>query len=605
MMSKIRLISLTILFILGTALSIADPSRSAAPSWTSGDKLVITYFFYWYDIYTNRHFIDPDGTDANTHHPPDGYMSNYSYKEIAWHRRELLDIMDAKIDVVLPVYWGDNVEIIWSKPGLQNLVTATQELIGEGYTPPKIGMFYDTSALKNQNGGIPPDLTTTDGKALFYNMAADFFELVPQDLWAMIDGRPIVSLYTAEFVSAYDQSTFDSFTNQFRTDFGVKPYIVREASWSGVNTEGAYQWGVALNGPVNFGHVGSLGPGYDETAVYQRPNPRVRDRECGDFYNQSWEAIANSGATLVALETWNEFHEGTDIAASREYSRTYITLTAHNVQNWKETDYSKSDVIWLDFGSRLYLRGLGPAFNQPDGAWLVTTLKGREAAYMDNTTTPISYYIYLAVNDDFINATTTEVWVTVEYFDQGTDQWRLEYDSATDPHQATQTVTLGDTGEWQRQTFHLTDAYFGGRQNLGADLRLFDYSNVDGKTNYFGRIWISKSAPTNQAPDLEGLGDLVIPLDHALEKTVIASDPDGDPLSLALEIEFPLVSFDDHGDGTGTLQLSPTASDLQPCPYYLRLIATDNGSPTLSDVITVRVSIYEHQIYLPTILYAK
>jgi hypothetical protein len=163
-------------------------------------------------------------------------------------------------------------------------------------------------------------------------------------------------------------------------------------------------------------------------------------------------------------------------------------------------------------------------------------------------------------------------------------------------------VTLGDTGEWQRQTFHLEDAYFGGRQALGADLRLFDNSNVDGKTNYFGRVWISKSAPSNQAPDLEGLGDLVIPLDHVLEKTVTTRDPDSDPLSLALEQEFPFVSFEDHGDGTGTLRLSPTADDLQPCPYYLRLVATDNASPALSDAITIRVLIYEHQTYLPLVL---
>jgi hypothetical protein len=73
------------------------PSRSAPSTWTPNDKLVAAYYFYWYDIYTGEHFIDPDGTDAITNHPPDSYLANYSYTEVSWHRRELLDMMAAQI----------------------------------------------------------------------------------------------------------------------------------------------------------------------------------------------------------------------------------------------------------------------------------------------------------------------------------------------------------------------------------------------------------------------------------------------------------------------------------------------------------------------------
>jgi hypothetical protein len=62
-------------------------------------------------------------------------------------------------------------------------------LIAEGHAPPRIGMFYDTTALQQQNGGTPPDLTTTSGKA--------FFDRVPANLWATIGGRPIIVLYGA------------------------------------------------------------------------------------------------------------------------------------------------------------------------------------------------------------------------------------------------------------------------------------------------------------------------------------------------------------------------------------------------------------------------
>jgi hypothetical protein len=72
------------------------------------------------------------------------------------HRRELTDMLAAHIDIVLPVYWGSTSEKFWSITGLQKLVQAEQAMLLDGLAPPKIGMFYDTTALQQQNGGIPP-----------------------------------------------------------------------------------------------------------------------------------------------------------------------------------------------------------------------------------------------------------------------------------------------------------------------------------------------------------------------------------------------------------------------------------------------------------------
>ncbi|GAB4560159.1 MAG: hypothetical protein Kow0047_06620 [Anaerolineae bacterium] len=587
--------------ILFTLSLVALPAATLSPGWTAGDKIVAAYYFYWYDIYTNLHFIDPDGSDALTDHPPDAYWNDYSYTLVSWHRRELLDMMAAQIDVVLPVYWGDDTDLFYSIPGLQNLVLAEQELISEGYTPPRIGMFYDTTALRVQNGDVPPDITTPAGKALFYGMMADFFDVVPQELWATIDGRPIVFLYLARFVSAYHQSTFDYVNQHFQADFGTTPYIVRELSWEGVETDGVYPWGVALMGPAAIGHVGSVGPGYDESAVYGLPDPQFRDRECGQFYEEGWDAILSSAATLVSIETWNEFHEGTDIAASREYSRTYITLTAQNVQRWKASDYSGVPLVWMDLGRYTYMGGLRPAFNYPDGAWLVTLLAGREAAYPDHTTDPASYYIYLDVHDAFAHAAPTEVWVTVEYFDGGNDQWWLEYDATTNPYRATSPVQLHNTGQWKRHTFHLTDAYFGGRQNGGADLRLSDLLWADGRTNYFGRVWISRSAPGNRPPDLTAPANIGAVIGRVTEIPISAADPDGSTVALTVDRGTGFATLIDNGDGTGVLRLAPTEADHLPCPYRVRLLATDAGNPPLADAATIRVFLCEHQTFLPLV----
>jgi hypothetical protein len=211
--------------------------QSALSTWTPDEKLVAAYYFYWYDVYTGDHLIAPDGSDFITNHPPEDYAADYSYTEVSWHRRELLDMMTARIDIVLPVYFGSEVNFYWSKPGVTNLVSAMQGLIAEGRTPPKIGMFLDTNALQEQNNNIPPDLTTLEGKALFYKMISDFFGLVPSNLWATINNRPMLFLYTSDFASAYDQTTFDYINQHFQSDFGTTPYLVLNNSWQGISTD--------------------------------------------------------------------------------------------------------------------------------------------------------------------------------------------------------------------------------------------------------------------------------------------------------------------------------------------------------------------------------
>jgi len=161
---------------------------------------------------------------------------------------------------------------------------------------------------------------------------------------------------------------------------------------------------------------------------------------------------------------------------------------------------------------------------------------------------------------------------------------------------------LQNTDQWKRHTFHLTDAYFGGRQAVGADLRLSDTYWADGQTNYFGRIWISKSAPVNQAPDLADLNDVELRVGHEIEIAVSATDPDGGSISLNLDRDIDFATLTDNGDGTGVLRLAPTWSDLQPCPYPIRVIATDKGNSTLADAVSLQVEILTYDRFLPLVI---
>jgi len=585
-----------VLFVVFSFISAATQRstalRAAKPeSWVESDKVAMTHFFYWYDIHTNSHFIDPDGSDAITHHPPPDYLPDYSYKDLTWHRREVVDAMAARIDVLLPVYWGDRFNAVWSKPGLQKLVAAVQGLISEGYDPPRIGMFFDTTALKVENNGRPPDLTTNAGKQLFYQMIHDFFTLVPSRLRARIDGRVIVVLYTAAWVSKYSQATFDEAADRLEADFGERPYLIREASWEGIAADGAYPWGVAYFGPAIMGRVGSVGPGFDETAVYGIASPpRVRNRAAGNFYRTGWDQMISGGVRQVLIETWNEFHEGTDIAASREYDRTYIDLTARKIEEWKAADFADAATVWVDLGRESHCRGLRPAFNGPDGAWSTVFLAGREGAFPVRSTQPASYYIYLDVSNDFCSGSSTEAWITVEYFDGVVGSWGgLDYDSVDSPYRRIGPVVLEGSGTWKRHSFHVADAFFGGRQNGSADLRLVDFS--ENQQNYFGRVWISRTGPVEDPPQLNTRVELIMNPGQVLEVPLSVSGKAGAGLDPTLDFGPPFASLRTSKSGRHFLRLSPADGQVQAEPYPAKLLLLEDGNPQRGDAAIPQVTV--------------
>jgi hypothetical protein len=467
-----------------------DPSEFAqVPSYEPGDRVVLTPYFYWYDVYSGAHIFNPDGSDALTTHPPT--MTGFSYLSRAWHRQQLLDMIDAGIDVLLPVYWGEPSQRIpdqpvtaqpWSYAGLPPLVQARDELLAEGLDPPRIGLFYDTSTLEWNSANRQVDLTTGEGRQWFYESIRDFFSLIPPRHWALVEGRPIVFLYAASFAAAYDQTSIEFTQQAFAADFaGRTPHIVREISWN-LETDQIYAWGGAL-GLKNPG-VASLGPGYDHSAVPGRA-PLIVDREEGAFFERNWIRFLRNPSPWVMIETWNEFHEGTDIAASREYGRQYIELNRHYVDLFKagirpprpRGAYSDFQAVRVTLGAVNDARGL-TQIEHADGLTEPAVIADREC----RSVVPTEHggrYIYLRIDDSFKWADRMLADLEVEYFDGASGSFRIEYDGS-DPNApfqgaytaAPRTVNLTGTGQWRTARFRLPDARFLNSQNGGADLRI-------------------------------------------------------------------------------------------------------------------------------------
>ena len=105
-----------------------------------------------------------------------------------------------------------------------------------------------------------------------------------------------------------------------KDDFGVEPFIVKAADWKG-QADATYSWGGAVSGPLIFKETIALGPGYDHSAVPGR-QPLIVERQDGGTFIERWTKVLQLAPErrpwMVHVETWNEWHEGTDVAQSRE-----------------------------------------------------------------------------------------------------------------------------------------------------------------------------------------------------------------------------------------------------------------------------------------------
>jgi len=68
----------------------AIASAQQPTSWTSRDRIALTYLFYWYDAPSGFHY-GSQPLNQVTLHPPDSYLNTFSFKEPVFFEREFSD----------------------------------------------------------------------------------------------------------------------------------------------------------------------------------------------------------------------------------------------------------------------------------------------------------------------------------------------------------------------------------------------------------------------------------------------------------------------------------------------------------------------------------
>ena len=139
--------------------------------------------------------------------------------------------------------------------------------------------------------------------------------------------------------------------------------------------------------------------------------------------------------------------------------------------------FASYEAVSVNLGSANLEFGLMQLDFDGDGLTGPVTIGGRDARVTISTGAP-TRYIYIHIDPSFIFRQESEVLVSVEYFDKGSQMFGLDYDS-NDPaapisgaFKSTEMVQLENSGQWRTATFHFNDAYFADRQHDGADFRI-------------------------------------------------------------------------------------------------------------------------------------
>lgn len=129
-----------------------------------------------------------------------------------------------------------------------------------------------------------------------------------------------------------------------------------------------------------------------------------------------------------------------------------------------------------DFDTALITAGSPPVTARRTGS-------GQSLPSADNNQVG-DYYLQFNVADGSMAAgnPTMKVEIEVEYLDQGTDQFNIQYDALSGGpfgdgrFKDTATITKTGSGQWRTAVFQIGDAYFANRDH-GGDFRLYDFGD--------------------------------------------------------------------------------------------------------------------------------
>jgi len=306
-------------------------------------KRVLALYYPWYGSpeFSGK-WLHQDGVNtvtgtiaSHTHYPLSG---PYDSADPAVIERHLKQAKSAGIDTLVCSWWGRN--------DLTDV--AIQMLLKQA---PKYGMtvciFWEP---------YRPLLTPQAARAdLAYILQA----FGKQPGYLRSDGKPVVFLYsrTSQALASSQWAEVLKETagknspgilaiadNEAQTDsqvWGGSYSLGAISRMGGLNqTQSAqmlhqiFQSQRAGNRPPNYLTVETLAPGYDDRRQNGAPGALV-DRQSGQRYRSLWEQALKDAPDWILINSFNQWHNGTEIEPSREMGSDYLQMTRLFAERFK------------------------------------------------------------------------------------------------------------------------------------------------------------------------------------------------------------------------------------------------------------------------------
>lgn len=286
------------------------------------DHTVGTWMFTWFTG-------DPGWACGSPWRPLAGFESWDG--SVGWARRQLLDQMDARIDLV-----GLQLDTIVSAgprgvrfDNAMRALDAARELFDEGFAPPRLLPLVDTAILADfylQDTGQTLDLGTSEGRDLLY----DFFAVPWRELQARlgpharfagarVDGLPMVAMWHSVTIDGEDDAVLRSLKERFAAELGAEPYLVAHPNDWRLYDE-IDEVTLMFGPPEHFWADGRDTTGrvtINVEAGFWNPisNDFYLPREAGVHFDDAWvEALLRrDDARHLWIDSWNETGEGSGI----------------------------------------------------------------------------------------------------------------------------------------------------------------------------------------------------------------------------------------------------------------------------------------------------
>jgi hypothetical protein len=282
-----------------------SPVVAMAPRARPGHVGSAIFYYSWYGDADD----DPSWFHwRNNHHsPPHDIAANffptrgaYSSRDFAVLDQQMAEIRAAGVETIVVSWWGlgsfeDQALVgVVSAAGRHGLRVAIHHEPYPGRTPDSVQR--DVLHLRNRFGISEYWIYLADGP--------------PPESW-----QTLTSVFPDVTFWAHGHSPSNGLRGIFQT-------YARRAGFDGV-----YSYDPVRYSPDDFkrfcGHARSRGlrcspsvsPGYDGRRGV--PDDTVRDRLGGTRYDESWTGAFASGADLISITSYNEWHEGTQVEPAR------------------------------------------------------------------------------------------------------------------------------------------------------------------------------------------------------------------------------------------------------------------------------------------------